>query len=330
MGRRSFKKVTTNGSVTLHQRYLYRGYLQIACIDLTRSHHPGLWLITWDPTQPVATRPLAIQINGTWHSYGIDLTKNICELYGTNGSISRSYTYTPFGQVTTSGSVSQPIQWSCEVWDSVLGLVYYNWRYYNPLKGRWFEQDNIPFSTNEYIYCRNSPLILNDLLGQVEIITEQKGQKSNCLGGAMTGKKGEYRYPVPGKGEAKKDNFIKAMKKHNWDCYKVNMYQECLCESDAPKILISLWKANSSYYKNRNPWTDHTFPWNRSTVDIHAIRSECGTSHDYVEIPSASTEIQEFKPVTDFSLFSSNHHLLCCCYINNQKKTSKKKKRKKK
>jgi len=49
MGRRCFKQVTVNGTVTLHQRYLYRGYLQIACIDLARSHHLGLWLITWAP-----------------------------------------------------------------------------------------------------------------------------------------------------------------------------------------------------------------------------------------------------------------------------------------
>ena len=42
MGRRAYKKVTVNGSVTLHQRYIYRGYLQIACSDLTRSHHPDL------------------------------------------------------------------------------------------------------------------------------------------------------------------------------------------------------------------------------------------------------------------------------------------------
>ncbi|MBQ3525018.1 MAG: hypothetical protein IJA63_01985 [Akkermansia sp.] len=46
MGRRSFKKVTVNGTVTLHRRYLYRGYLQIACCDLTRTAHPCLWLIT--------------------------------------------------------------------------------------------------------------------------------------------------------------------------------------------------------------------------------------------------------------------------------------------
>ncbi len=42
MGRRAYKKLTVNGSVTLHQRYIYRGYLQISCIDLTRSNHPAL------------------------------------------------------------------------------------------------------------------------------------------------------------------------------------------------------------------------------------------------------------------------------------------------
>ena len=66
-------------------------------------------------SQPVATRPLAIQLNGTWYTYGWDLTKNICELYGTNGYIATTYTYSPFGKVTASGNVTQPIQWSGEV-----------------------------------------------------------------------------------------------------------------------------------------------------------------------------------------------------------------------
>ena len=61
-GIRATKKVTTNGEVTLHQRYIYRGYLQIAACDLTRTWQPALWYILWDPTQPVATRPLAIHI----------------------------------------------------------------------------------------------------------------------------------------------------------------------------------------------------------------------------------------------------------------------------
>ena len=72
-------------------------------------------LIAWNPSEPVATRPLAIQINGTWYTYGWDLTKNICEMYSTAGAISTSYTYTPFGQVSASGSVAQIIQWSSEV-----------------------------------------------------------------------------------------------------------------------------------------------------------------------------------------------------------------------
>ncbi len=76
------------------------------------------------PTQPTATRPLAIQKNGTWYSaptrlasqgprsqvcsrlgvwllkphpaYGWDLTKNICETYRTDGRIDLAYTYTPY------------------------------------------------------------------------------------------------------------------------------------------------------------------------------------------------------------------------------------------
>ncbi len=45
----------TTTLITYH-RFIYRGYLQISYCDLTRSGHPSLWLITWDPTQPVATK----------------------------------------------------------------------------------------------------------------------------------------------------------------------------------------------------------------------------------------------------------------------------------
>ncbi|MBP3303147.1 MAG: hypothetical protein J6L64_08465 [Opitutales bacterium] len=46
-GRRYFKKVTVAGTVELHHRYIYRGYLQIAALDLKRSAHPALRLVTW-------------------------------------------------------------------------------------------------------------------------------------------------------------------------------------------------------------------------------------------------------------------------------------------
>ena len=65
-------------------------YLQIACCALTRSWQPALWYILWDPTQPTATRPLAIQKDGVWYAYGWNLTKNICEIYGQTGYIGDS------------------------------------------------------------------------------------------------------------------------------------------------------------------------------------------------------------------------------------------------
>ena len=168
MGRRATKKVTVNGGVTLHQRFLYRGYLQIACCDLTRSNHPCLWLITWDPLQPVATRPLAIQKDATWYTYGWDLTKNICEIYGQHGYIRTSYTYTPYGEVTATGDVTQPIQWSSEYNDAELALVYYNYRHYHPTQGDWLGRDNIGESDawNLYLYSANNPVNNFDTLGQ--------------------------------------------------------------------------------------------------------------------------------------------------------------------
>ena len=170
MGRRSYKKVTTNGTVTLHQRYIYRGYLQIACIDLTRTHHPCLWLLTWDPTQSIATRPLAIQKDGTWYTYGMDYSKNACEIFYSNGYIATNYVYSPFGEVTASGSIFQPIQWSSEVYDHELGLVYYNYRHYNPAIGRWISRD---FASTEhekslYTYIGNR-CDLYDVLGLFSI-----------------------------------------------------------------------------------------------------------------------------------------------------------------
>ena len=167
-GRRYFKKVTVSGTVTLHHRYLYRGYLQIACVDCTRSGHPALWLVTWDPSQATATRPLAIQKDGTWFTYGYDLTKNICEVFGPAGYIRTAYSYAPFGNVTESGDVSQPFQWSSEHYDSELDLVYYNYRHYSPSLGRFLSRDPIAEQggRNLYAFVQNNPILLTDEKGE--------------------------------------------------------------------------------------------------------------------------------------------------------------------
>jgi len=123
--------------------------------------------ILWNPAEPVATRPLAIQTAGSWFAYGWDLTKNIMELYNSTGHINTSYSYTPFGGVSSTGGISQPIQWSSEMFDAESELVYYNYRHYNPHDGRWTSRDPIGIlgDFNLFSFLHNSPIRKNDYLG---------------------------------------------------------------------------------------------------------------------------------------------------------------------
>ena len=165
-GRRIWKKVTRNGIVTLHHQYLYRDFLQIAALDLLNNREV-VRTIAWDPLEDVATRPLALVQGGQLYTYGLELPKNITEVYDESGNLVTSYDYTPFGAVTSTGSLNQPIQWSSEVYDEELALVYYNYRHYNPTDGRWIARDPIGESEyyNLYNYSINCPIRYFDHIG---------------------------------------------------------------------------------------------------------------------------------------------------------------------
>ena len=79
-GRRYMKKVTQNGTVTSHERYLYRGYLQIAALDMLNSRNV-LRTLLWDPLEPTATRPLALAQDASLYCYGMDFNKNVTEVF---------------------------------------------------------------------------------------------------------------------------------------------------------------------------------------------------------------------------------------------------------
>ena len=149
--------MTTNGIVTLHQRYIYRGYLQIACCDLSRNNHPCIWHIIWDPNQPIAARPLAIRKDGTWYAYGWDLCNNICEIFGAAGYIRTMYTYSPLGTISINGDVSQPICWSSEFFDKETALTAYLTRFLCHKDGKWNSRDFIRENDalNVYLYLNN-------------------------------------------------------------------------------------------------------------------------------------------------------------------------------
>ena len=105
------KKVTQNGTVASHERYLYRGYLQIAAQDMLDNRNV-LRTLLWDPLEPVATRPLALAQDASLYCYGVDFNKNVTEVFDAQGTIAAAYDYSPYGAVTSTGSLVQPVQWS--------------------------------------------------------------------------------------------------------------------------------------------------------------------------------------------------------------------------
>mgnify|MGYP002922745598 CR=1 FL=1 len=85
----------------------------------------------------------------------------------------------PYGQVASTGSLVQPVQWSGEMHDEEPALAYYNYRYYNPKDGRWINRDPIAEQGgwNLYVFLGNSPQDKFDALGLIGIF--------GLLGGAL-------------------------------------------------------------------------------------------------------------------------------------------------
>ena len=103
------KKVTQNGTVASHERYLYRGYLQIAALDMLDNRNV-LRTLLWDPLEPVATRPLALVQGASLYCYGMDFNKNVSEVFDAQGTIAAAYDYSPYGAVTGTENFVQPVE----------------------------------------------------------------------------------------------------------------------------------------------------------------------------------------------------------------------------
>ena len=174
-GRRYMKKVTVNGTVASHERYLYRGYLQLAALDMLDNRNV-LRTLLWDPLEPVATRPLALVQENALYCYGMDFNKNVTEVFAGEGAIAATYDYSPYGQVVSTGDLVQPVQWSSEMNDVELALVYYNYRYYNPADGRWINRDPITEEGgwNLYEFMGNICVYKCDYLGLKDWTCDKK------------------------------------------------------------------------------------------------------------------------------------------------------------
>ena len=175
--RRLYVEVAAGVTNKLH-RFTYDDYVCIArSREVDAQHGVGSDAFVWDRTEPIATRPLMCNPSTeTPFFYCHDGNKNVSEIVSLYGTIAAHYEYSSFGKVVlvTSENEDQstanlnPYRFSSEYADDALGLVYYNYRHYNPKDGRWTSRDKLEEpnkSVNSVCFASNNSIVDSDWIG---------------------------------------------------------------------------------------------------------------------------------------------------------------------
>ena len=117
--------------------------------------------------------PLAMLRSGATSFYDADGLGTITSLANTAGSFAQTYTFDSFGkQTASSGSITNPFQYTARESDAETGVYYYRARYYGPQTGRFISEDPIRFGSgdgNFYDYVGNDPTRYTDPTGRLRI-----------------------------------------------------------------------------------------------------------------------------------------------------------------
>ena len=109
-------------------------------------------------------------VGGASSSLLTDALGSTIALADANGTVKTSYTYEPFGAVTSSGATNtNSYQFTGRENDGSAGLYFYRARFYNPMFGRFISEDPLGFpggpDPNLYRYVGSSPVLFTDPLG---------------------------------------------------------------------------------------------------------------------------------------------------------------------
>jgi len=104
--------------------------------------------------------------------YDTDGLGSITSLTNSSGAVAQTYTNDSFGKVTaSSGSLTNPFQYTGREMDAETGLYYYRARYYDQSAGRFLSEDPAGFDAgaNFYAYVANNSINLIDPKGMLQI-----------------------------------------------------------------------------------------------------------------------------------------------------------------
>lgn len=108
---------------------------------------------------------IQITSGGTLTYYHQDRQSSLIASTDASGNVVTRNSYGPFGE--TDSSLSVPVGYTGQRFDSETGLYNYKSRYYSPVLGRFLQPDPIGYAgtLNLYAYTANSPISLRDPLG---------------------------------------------------------------------------------------------------------------------------------------------------------------------
>ena len=113
-------------------------------------------------------QPVATTGTGGTYFYQADGLRSITSITDITGNVAASYVYDSFGNLTAStGSITNPFQYTGREFDSETGLYYFRARYYDPKTGHFLSEDPIRAGAegNFYTYVANNSINAVDPFG---------------------------------------------------------------------------------------------------------------------------------------------------------------------
>ena len=155
------RRIQKSGATTTN--YVYDGANTIEEVDSSGSLQAKY-------SQGGIDEPLSELRSGAVSYYEQDGLGSVTSLSNIGGTLANTYGYDSFGDLTSSsGTVTNYLQFTGRDYDSETGLRYYRARYYDPGTGRFLSEDPIDFSggdVNFYRYVSDNPLTFVDPAGE--------------------------------------------------------------------------------------------------------------------------------------------------------------------
>jgi RHS repeat-associated protein len=113
--------------------------------------------------------PLVMLRSGATSYYHADALGSVTSLSNSSGALAQTYAFDSFGkQTASSGSLTNPFQYTGREFDSDTGLYFYRARYLDASTGRFLSEDPLMFGggPNFYDYVANNPIEFVDPSGE--------------------------------------------------------------------------------------------------------------------------------------------------------------------